>query len=83
MTYFRSKPQQQFSSRGNYAATQYPRWINESGSYEVVITGDYEPWVIVHRSASTCGQISARCFGPALCSYWHGPADLLTGSRST
>ena len=56
MIYFRSEAQNRFNDKnGGHAATQYHRWVNESGSYEVQVFGPYEPWTIVHRSDFTPG----------------------------
>ncbi len=56
MSYFRSEPWYKFNHKnGGHAATQYHRWVNEPGSYEVQVFGPYEPWTIVHRLVFTPG----------------------------
>jgi len=40
-----------FDGGGGQSPTQYPRWINETGSYEVPFISGFEPWGIVYRYA--------------------------------
>ena len=41
-----------FDGGGGQSPTQYERWLNETGSYEVPFKSGFEPWGIVYRSAA-------------------------------
>ena len=40
-----------FDGGGGQSPTQYPRWLNETASYEVPFVSGFEPWGIVYRYA--------------------------------